>query len=113
MTAKIATGRARTLRRSQPAAEEGLWSALRGYRVGGLKFRRQHPIGGYVVDFACVDRRLVIEVDGQSHKREEQAAFDERRTLDLGRDGWTVLRFTNEQVLAELPLVLAAIERAA
>jgi len=113
MTAKRTTHRARGLRAAQGACEARLWRELRAGRLAGLKFRRQHPVGGYVVDFACEAGRLAVEVDGPSHGGDEQAAYDARRSEDLAALGWTVLRVTNGEVLGETGAVLAKIRVAA
>ncbi len=90
------TERARSLRRDSTDAERRLWRLIRS-RAAGCKFRRQHPIGPYFADFACVERKLVVELDGGQHDaRREQ---DERRTADLQQSGWHVLRFWNDEVL--------------
>ena len=90
--------RARKNRKAPTSAGDRLWSILRGGRYRGIKFRRQHPIGPYVVDFACVGRMLVIEVDGPSHDEQEQRAFDAERTALLERSGWRVVRIANADV---------------
>ncbi|MGE0531501.1 MAG: endonuclease domain-containing protein [Hyphomonadaceae bacterium] len=87
--------RARAMRKDPTSPEERLWSMLRNRRYRDAKFRRQHAIGKYVVDFACVEIKLVIEVDGPSHSDPEQAAFDAERTNDLERWGWRVARVPN------------------
>ena len=84
-----------------------LWNQLRGRRVNGYKFRRQVVIEPYVVDFACFEAKLIIEVDGGQHM--DQAAYDVRRTESLERMGYRVLRFWNNEVLSELPAVLERI----
>lgn len=86
--------RAKRMRSEPTSAEAKLWAILRGRRYGGRKFRRQQAIGPYVVDFACVAARLVIEVDGPSHGDHEQAAFDAQRTVFLERAGcaWRACR---------------------
>ena len=107
-------GRARSLRRSQTAAECKLWARLRGRRLA-FKFRRQHPIGRFVVDYYCHGCRLVIEIDGDTHA--QSVAHDAMRTEWLERHGYRVLRFTNEDVHRRLDAVLTMIveecERAA
>jgi very-short-patch-repair endonuclease len=90
--------RARTNRRELTSAEAKLWAILRGRRYRGVKFRRQHAIGPYGVDFACVATRLVLEVDGGSHEGEEQRAFDAARTAFLEKAGWRVRRLKNADV---------------
>jgi very-short-patch-repair endonuclease len=90
--------RARRMRGEPTRAEEKLWAILRGRRYRVIKFRRQHAIGPYVADFACVNARLVIEVDGPSHDQPEQAAFDAKRTSDLEAWGWRVARIPNDHI---------------
>ncbi len=108
-------GLARTLRHRQTAAEARLWSALRNGRLNGWKFRRQHPVGGAVADFACVAARLVVEVDGATHGTDAERSSDARRTEMLMRCGFEVLRIDNDDVAANLEgvreTILAAIER--
>ncbi len=100
---------AREHRNNPTASEAVLWKAIRHGQLDGLKFRRQHPIGGYFADFACPALRLIIEVDGPSHGWEEEAVRDVLRTEDLERQGWHVIRFTNGEVLGEMAGVLAKI----
>ena len=87
--------------------ERVLWRGLRGKQIGGHRFRRQHPIGKYIADFACIEQKLVIELDGGQHQ--EQIAYDEQRTAYIQAQGWAVLRFWNNDVLNNLDGVLAAI----
>ena len=102
-----ATSRARRLRRDSTDAERALWSVLRNRQLGGYKFRRQTPIDQYIVDFVCVEQRLVIEVDGGQH--DEQSRSDARRTASLEAQGYRVLRFWNNEVLTGLESVADAI----
>jgi very-short-patch-repair endonuclease len=88
--------------------EVALWQALRT-RPGGFKFRRQHPIGGYVADFACLSARLLIEVDGEVHSDHEVATTDRLRQSDLEATGFHVLRFAARKVLGDLEAVVAMI----
>ena len=88
-----------------------LWYHLRGHRFEGLKFKRQKPFGSYIVDFICLDRLLIVELDGGQHS--EQMQYDQRRDDWLRAQGYTVLRFWNNQVLQELPAVLECIRLAA
>ena len=101
--------RARHLRRRQTDAERRLWHHLRTRRLGGHKFRRQHTIGKYIVDFYCEDARLVIELDGGGHNEPQQKAYDKRRTSTLEQLGLTVLRFWNHELLLNTEQVLEVI----
>src|SRR3954464_10640763 len=93
--------RARALRRALTLPEVLLWQALRGGRVGGLRFRRQHPIGPYVLDFYCASARLAVEVDGAAHDIVEQAGRDRRREAWLADQDIQVLRALAADVLHE------------
>jgi very-short-patch-repair endonuclease len=73
--------------------EQRLWARLRGRKLEGWKFRRQHPIGEYIVDFACPAARLVVELDGSSHSSDVQVAYDEARDRYLRFQGYKVVRF--------------------
>jgi very-short-patch-repair endonuclease len=95
---------ARELRRNQTPAEASLWSHLRARQLDGMRFRRQHPIGPYVVDFYCAESRLVIEVDGDTHA--EQVEADQARTAWLESRGYRVIRFTNSEVRRQLEAVI-------
>jgi very-short-patch-repair endonuclease len=101
--------RARALRQGQTSAEERLWQALRAHRLMGRKFRRQSPIGRYIADFVCLDARLVVEVDGATHSTAAELSYDARRTEDIERSGFHVLRVTNSDVYENLAGVLDAI----
>jgi len=79
-------------------AEKILWKELKNRNLNGLKFRRQHPIHFYIADFYCHEKRLVIEVDGEIHKRRAVKEHDENRSAELDRLGINVIRFTNDQV---------------
>ena len=100
---------ARSLRRSGTKAERALWHRLRDRRLLGHKFRRQHPIGAYFADFACVEAGLVIELDGGQHGSPVNAIYDVRRTATLHAQGFHVLRFTNREALLQLEEVLTLI----
>ena len=89
--------RARNLRRNSTHAERALWLLFRDRRLCGYKFRRQVPIGPYIVDFVCYQSKLIIEVDGGQHQ--EQGQYDNTRTAWLESEGFTVLRFWNNDVL--------------
>ena len=98
---------ARSLRSTMTRAEYILWSHLRNRRLQGLKFRRQQPVPPYIADFACVDAMLIVELDGSQHL--EQARYDGQRDEFLKKKGFRVLRFWNNQALAETDLVLEEI----
>jgi len=102
---------ARRLRRNMTPAEWKLWEALKGKQLDGLKFRPQHPVGPFILDFWCPARKLVVELDGGSHEGRE--AEDEARTQRLQDYGYRVIRFRNEEVLTDLPSVLERIRGAA
>ncbi|HZW47612.1 MAG TPA: DUF559 domain-containing protein [Microvirga sp.] len=102
---------ARNLRKTPTSAEDVLWQALRGRRCRGLKFRRQVPLLSYTVDFCCVERRLIVEIDGKQH--EWYAEYDARRTQEIERHGFAIIRFTNGEVMSDLESVLTRIARAA
>ncbi len=104
---------ARRLRRTMTPAERLLWEQLRARRLQGLYFRRQHPLGPFILDFCCPAAKLVVEVDGAVHDAVAQAAYDLLRTERLRDDGYTVLRFRNEEVEANLAAVLHRIAHAA
>jgi very-short-patch-repair endonuclease len=100
--------RARKLRGSSTDAERRMWSALRDRRLAKYKFRRQHPIGPYVVDFACTRHALVIELDGSQHADD---TADACRTAFLKKQGWRVIRFWNNEILSNASGVIEAILR--
>jgi very-short-patch-repair endonuclease len=104
---------ATAMRRAMTDAELKLWNELRAHRLMGLGFRRQVHIAGYIVDFACPRERLVVEVDGSQHGEDNNAAKDSARTARLEQDGWTVLRFWNDDVLSDIDNVCRHIVTAA
>ena len=99
--------RERELRQSSTEAEQRLWYLLRDRRLKGFKFRRQHKIGPYYVDFVCLKARLVVEADGGQHTA--RASYDAARTHYLEWKGFRVLRFWNDEVLGETEGVLDAV----
>jgi very-short-patch-repair endonuclease len=109
MTASRLTPRARSLRQGSGLAEDRVWQRLRGGAVDGWRVRRQHPVGPYVVDFACLPLKLVIEIDGGVHERDEVVTRDHHRQVAIEALGWTVIRFTNAQALGEPWRIDAAI----
>jgi very-short-patch-repair endonuclease len=101
---------ARDLRNQLTPAESKLWEALRHRQLAGLKFRCQHPVGQFILDFYCPTQKLVVEVDGIIH--EQQKEYDLARTAQLNEFGYQVLRFTNAEVMNNLPDVLDRIRQA-
>jgi very-short-patch-repair endonuclease len=95
----------RRLRRELTDSEHKLWQHLRGGRLTGLKFRRQHPIPPYIADFCCVEKQLIVELDGSQHSQETDAV----RTRYLERQGWHILRFWDHDVLMQTEAVIDAI----
>ncbi len=106
MPAQGAVSRARVLRRALTPPEARLWVCLRRRALAGLKFRRQHPVGPYVLDFYCAEAKLAVEVDGQHHGEAERAEHDQRRTAWLATQGITELRIAAEDVRVNLDGVL-------
>lgn len=104
---KQLTSLARGLRHNQTDAEQRLWGCLRNRRLDGLKFKRQQPIGNYIIDFICVDKMFVIELDGGQHAT--QLIKDTTRTDYLNHCGFTVLRFWNNDIFSNLRGVLEQI----
>jgi very-short-patch-repair endonuclease len=99
--------KARRLRAKMTDAELRLWTGLRGKQIGGHRFRRQAPMGQYIVDFACLTARLVVEVDGSQHLHGSRR--EEHRTASLQSRGFRVLRFLDNDVLERTDSVLEAI----
>lgn len=98
---------AKKLRKTMTDAERLLWQNLRNRELGGYKFRRQRPIGPYIVDFVCLEKKLVVEVDGGQHAG--QVELDTKRSGYLKEKGYQVLRFWNNEVLKEIESVLTVI----
>jgi very-short-patch-repair endonuclease len=103
--------RARQLRKDNTPPEELLWLALRNGQIAGLKFRRQHPVGRYVVDFYCRSAGLVVEIDGMSHI--DRLEEDQERINYLDQQGLKVLRVTNQDVMNDLDAVARGIAQTA
>jgi adenine specific DNA methylase Mod/very-short-patch-repair endonuclease len=102
---------AREMRHAPTDAEQRLWYFLRDRRLGGYKFRRQHPVGNYIADFACIEGRLIVELDGGQHAELFQQEKDEAKTAFFTERGFRVLRFWNHQVLNDTQAVLEEILR--
>jgi len=107
----MASERARNLRKSQTNAEKRLWSHLRRKQIHGRRFRRQVPIGPFIVDFFCPKLKLIIEADGGQHAFTQSK--DQKRTEWLESRGYTVLRFWNNEIIENIEEVVAKISRAA
>jgi very-short-patch-repair endonuclease len=101
--------RASALRKSQTDTEKHLWHSLRNRQLAGFKFRRQHLIATYIVDFVCLEHQLVVELDGEQHAG--QQGYDIERTRILNAQGFKVLRFWNNEVFENLEGVLSVILR--
>ena len=100
----------KSLRVDQTNAENMLWSHLRNRKMDNFKFRRQHVLQGYIVDFACLEKKLIIELDGGQHGEQQQ--YDIVRTRKLEKNGFKVLRFWNFEVLRDVKRVLKLIYEA-
>ncbi|QYS89750.1 endonuclease domain-containing protein [Flavobacterium davisii] len=94
--------RAKEMRNQPTDAENILWKVLSNKGIDGFKFRRQHIIGQYIVDFVCLEKNLIVEVDGAIHNLQEQIEHDKLRTEWLESKGFEVIRFTNKEVLTNL-----------
>ena len=102
-------GFAKYLRANPTYAERKLWNLLRGKQMAQLRFRRQHPVGPYIVDFFCSGAKLVVEVDGGQHSADKNAAYDAARAHWLEERGYSVLRFGNNELLKNSTYVLERI----
>ena len=102
--------KAKQLRQNLTREERLLWEQLRAHRLNGRKFKRQVPIGMYIVDFSCYASRVIVEIDGAHHGLDETKEYDEIRTHFLNTEGYTVLRFWNHEVTTNINRVLEQIE---
>ena len=100
---------ARLLRETQTDTEQFMWQLLRNRRFCGVKFRRQHPVGRYILDFYCHDAQLAIELDGGGHAEDRQQEYDTERSAELAGAGIRVLRFWNHEVLQETEAVVTVL----
>ncbi|MBI1867155.1 MAG: endonuclease domain-containing protein [Methylocystis sp.] len=105
----LETRRARSLRRDAARAERIMWKLLQNRNLAGFKFVRQAPVGPYFADFLCRERKLIVEIDGETHSRDEEIAHDARRTTFLEESSYRVIRFANAQVFENIEAVGAAI----
>lgn len=100
---------AKHMRAYPTVAESMLWQAIRGKQLG-VKFRRQHIIENYIVDFVCLEKQLVLEIDGKYHLDKHQQGYDQMRTTHLEADGFRVLRFSNEEITHNIENVITTIK---
>jgi very-short-patch-repair endonuclease len=105
----VTRARAKKLRRALTPAETILWSRLGANQLAGWHFRKQHPIGRFIADFACARARLVVEADGWTHSSAEAALGDRVRTQFMEKQGWSVIRFSNQRVFKDTVAVMDAI----
>jgi len=105
----VTHSRAGSLRRSMTPPEARLWTYIKGRAVAGLKFRRQHPVGHYILDFYCAEVKLAVEIDGSGHQHPNQARHDDYRDAWLKAQGIHVLRFPALRVRDDLEGILAVI----
>ncbi|HCE54174.1 MAG: hypothetical protein APF83_03500 [Lutibacter sp. BRH_c52] len=102
--------KANELRDKMTLSERQLWSELEKNKLLGIKFRRQHPIGVYIVDFYAHKLKLIIELDGKYHQNKKQQILDDERTIFLEFNGLKVIRFKNEEILENMETVIQRIE---
>ena len=101
---------AKELRKRQTEAEKRLWFKLRDKQLYGAKFRRQEPVGNYIVDFVCFEKKLVLEIDGNPHKHTDVKRNDKQRTAWMQSEGFKVLRFWNADILNNIEVVLKKVK---
>jgi very-short-patch-repair endonuclease len=101
--------KAHELRRIMTDAEKSLWKELKNRKIFKSRFRRQHPVDIFIVDFYCHEFKLAIEIDGEIHLNQEVAEYDDGRTHDLEKLGIRILRFTNQQVFTDMNTILREI----
>ncbi len=92
------TAKARILRKNMTEQERLLWQYLKKRSINNFKFRRQYPIGNYIVDFVCLEKRLIIEIDGGQHNQSENVLYDQKRTQYIEKFGYKVIRFWNNEI---------------
>ena len=107
---RILSDFAKQNRKNATEAEDKLWQEVRNRKIDGFKFRRQHPIAGFIPDFVCLEQKLIIEIDGEYHNTKDQQQYDIARAEWLKEHNYSLLRFTNEQVLNEMPVVFQKIK---
>ena len=97
---------AKKLRKQSTPTEIKIWQSLRSRRFEDLKFRRQCPFGAYVVDFICIEKKIIIEIDGGQHNEPKQQEYDEKRSAYFNKLGYRVLRFWNNEVFCQFDVVM-------
>jgi very-short-patch-repair endonuclease len=100
---------ARELRRTETLAEKTLWEELRNRKLNGFKFVRQAPVGPFIADFLCRERKLIIELDGWTHSTDEELSHDARRTAFFEKEGFRVVRFDNDSAIGGMDGLLVLI----
>ena len=103
---------ARQLRKDSTQSEARLWEQLRNRLLENTKFRRQAPVGPYIADFLCAEKKLIVEIDGATHSTDTEVAYDHRRTTFLSENGFKVIRFQNVEISEGLDQVLTLITEA-
>ncbi len=101
---------AKTNRKNQTEAEAIIWEEVRNRKIDGFKFRRQHPVAGFIPDFTCLEQKLIIEIDGDYHEEIDQKKYDEARSAWLRENDFSMLRFSNDEVLSDLKSVVEKIK---
>ena len=102
---------AKNLRKNSTIQERRIWNILKNRQFHNLKFKRQQPIGNYIVDFACQEKRLIIEIDGSQHNFPNNLEYDQKRTQYLEKLGYTVIRFWNNEVFENIEGIVMALEK--
>lgn len=102
---------ARILRKQQTPQEAKMWNYLRNHRYKNLAFKRQHPIGNYIVDFICLEKKLIIEIDGGQHNEIANIEYDKQRTIFLEKKGYKVIRFWNNDIDENIEGVFLEIDK--
>ena len=102
---------ARTLRKQQTSQEAKMWNLLRNHRYKNLAFKRQHPIGNYIVDFICLEKKIIIEIDGGQHNEPINIEYDKQRTMFLETKGDKVIRFWNSDIDKNIEAVFLEIDK--
>ena len=107
----ITQNHAKNLRQNLTKSEAIIWNYLKGKKVEGVKFRRQFPIGNYIADFAAIEIKLIIEIDGATHSSDDRVEYDTARTEFLTSQGWRVIRVWNNDIYSNLNGVLQSISQ--